>query len=370
VNESHHRSQERFRYIEIGETPQPAQHPEPPQAQETAPPEREAVEPEAVVRPAEISIPKFRPFTEQQARTVLTAWFRSTLARRLFAPGNWAKRARLAAVTNQVGYRVRLLTQYETRSLRYEEGRLGPEPIVSMHTVGDLWSYSLPRPTDFVNRTESHPIRGTDQLVDCGQCHGLGLVRCPRCRGRTVLIETGFEGTVGALPCPACRAAGSVPCERCRGQGQLRRYSVLTVRYFFRDSSLVASASAIPDERLRQVRGQPFVTLRQQQKLRPPPINEPLDEAVRLLQEGRTATPGERILFEQLEAEVFPLAQVSLEDGGREPLAFWVYGEERRPYFPPRWRGAAISWGRVFGALLLALGIVAGSIYGCLRFLR
>ena len=354
---------ERFRYIEIGDTPQPPPTPQaPPPAQAAPPPPQpQAAQPEAPPA-AEISVPEFRPFSEQQARTVLTTWLRATLPRRLLGRHRWVQRAPITRVANQVAYRVRLLTQYQARSLRYQEDRLGPEPIVSTHTVADLWSYSLPRPSDFVNRTASHPLRGTDQLVDCSQCHGLGLVRCPRCIGRGSITDLLLEGG-GITPCPACRGTGSATCEVCRGQGQMRRYAVLVARYSYRDSSLIVSASKVPDDLLRPVRARPFVTLRQQRQLRPPPLNEPLDEAVRLLQQGAASAAGQALLFQQLEAEAFPVAEVSVEVRTGKSLDFFVYGEERRSYFPAPWPRAVISWARVAALAVLGLALVGGAVY-------
>ena len=146
----------------------------------------------------------------------------------------------------------------------------------------------------------------------------------------------------------------------------MRRFAVLVVRFERRDLSLIADNSPIPDERLATVRGEQFFQRRDGRRLQLPQISDPINEGLRLLQERCAPRHDQMLLFQQAEAEAVPLVRARAEVGtGRGE--FWVYGKDRRLFFPPGQALARLDWVRIAGALTVLFGAAALALYWFVR---
>jgi len=309
------------------------------------------------VTPA-VKIPAFAQLGTGEAETLLRRWAASNPLRWLFGKAAWGRNPRVAQTSNQVAYRIRLLSQYESRSLRYDEVRIRREPISSETEIGDLWAYPVEKPTEFVNRTDTYPIPGTDQLVGCRACNGLGLTRCSRCSGTGRVRDSDADLQLAIWNCPACSGDGMSRCETCRGYGQMRRFAVLVVRFETRDTSLVADNSRVPSERLRLTPGEQFFALREPGRVQIPEVVEPVKEGLRLLQERSQPRFDQVLLFQEAQAEAIPIVRARIDAPGGKG-EFWIYGKDRRLFLPPEQRLARIDWLRV--GLLIGVLLAAGA---------
>lgn len=119
----------------------------------------------------------------------------------------------------------RLTTQYESRTVYkfirpYLGKKLVPCTCESMESVKP-WNFDLDEPNDFVDKSDSYDVEGSQWKDTCQTCKGKGDEQCYKCYGKGRMDCPDCQGR-GEWRCGTCDGSGRRTCSSCGGQGNVK----------------------------------------------------------------------------------------------------------------------------------------------------
>lgn len=215
-------------------------------------------------------------------------------------------------------------------------------PVSPEREFADL-EYKLPVPhTAEVRRCGVCAGRGR---VRCGRCNGCGRVTCPTCSGSGRERHNSEEGIYyttcthcggpGRVCCGRCDGSGRVTCGHCDGTGEMTSFIQLTVKFTNNVMDYIMEDTPMPDELVKTVSGTELFarTLPQVKPISNFPVQQINENSARLVEESRTAFPGQRQLKQRHNLRAVPVTSVAYTFK-EESSTFYVYGMERKVYSP------------------------------------
>lgn len=283
-------------------------------------------------------------------------------------------------------YTVKLDTEYEDRNVSRTTVPYPGGPIDDHGMVPRPWDMPAKRPTEFGDRSETHPVPHTETVTMCTGCAGLGRVDCTACRGlgridcsfcqgkgyrerqqpettkdklgnlvtQMVTVTDKCNCAGGRVSCPQCAGNGRKTCGTCAGSGRTKSFDQLTIHFRHVHHKEIFDATEIPDSLIGAAKGEVVVDQRAAQLESAPPVAPEVDSRIAGLV-GKAKAVDEsatRVLFQQLHIERVPVHEVSYRYAG-ESKKLWVYGTDQLVHAP----GAPWLWKRAFG---IVAGVVAG----------
>jgi hypothetical protein len=322
---------------------------------------------------------------EDQAREAINRWSQG-----FFRVRYLGDKIFIDKIVPAYSYTVQLRTQYEERSVAAVSVPYHGQPIDDRGLPPDPWDVQVRRPNDFEERTETLAIPHTDRVslcpkcagvrsIDCGRCHAAGQVTCTHCGGR------GFQDAIqprpaqdaagkpttqmvsvrndcphcfhGQVTCPACSGNGRVTCPSCEGTGHVRTFDQLTVRFHNAIQKEVLDATDLPDELLREKKGDSIFAKRAERIDSTPGLPQQVESSSRtFLQKSQTFDERDTcLLFQDLAVERISIHEVTYTYAGVE-RRLWVYGDGQVHAPDAPWRRDRM-WsiiGGIAAAILLA----------------
>jgi hypothetical protein len=322
---------------------------------------------------------------EDQAREAINRWSQG-----FFRVRYLGDKIFIDKIVPAYSYTVQLRTQYEERSVAPVTVPYHGQPLDDQGMPPDSWDVQVRRTNDFDDRTETLVIPHTDRVslcpkcagvgsIDCDRCHAAGQVTCTHCGGR------GFQDTLqprqaqdaagkpttqmvsvrsdcphcfhGHVTCPACSGNGRVTCPSCEGTGHVRTFDQLTVRFHNATQKEVLDATDLPDELLREQKGDAILTQRAERIDSTPGLPQHVESTSRaLLQKSHTFDQHDtQLLFQDLGVERIQVHEVAYTYAGIE-RRLWVYadGQVHAPDAP--WRRDRLFYivGGIAATIILA----------------
>lgn len=145
----------------------------------------------------------FSKAEESRLRQMFNRWAASVEGYNRPTLGNELK---IVEVWNAPLYRGVLKTQYDARTLNDTFERIGGRTFANTtyFKESDINRWSLyPYPTVFTSHESTHPVSGTEHIVNCHTCGATGKVTCVKCGGKGTIkraIQTKHT-------CPSCKGS-------------------------------------------------------------------------------------------------------------------------------------------------------------------
>jgi len=152
-------------------------------------------------------------------RSVLSAWAETIPHHGI---KNFGEEIDITKVQYSPSVILEVQTQYEKRNVetRTESYRGSGFPPPEYKSTRDVepWEFSLSQPSSFSTETNNYPVKGSETMITCADCDGVGKNTCDVCRGagQETCPSCGGKGT---SKCGTCRGTGKMDCPRCSGSG-------------------------------------------------------------------------------------------------------------------------------------------------------
>ncbi|XP_077985067.1 protein SSUH2 homolog [Glandiceps talaboti] len=200
----------------------------------------------------------------------------------------------------------------------------------------------------------------TAEVLTCHRCHGSGRVTCGRCNGRGRVKCSSCSGSgrkryydsstkthksrscgschgSGKRRCGRCSGSGRVTCPTCHGATKLKWYVQLTVTYKNLTNDHVVEHTDFPNDYIREAEGS-IIFNETQDRVQPivahpdEELNKNSKSLVRY-QENIAETGMLKILKQKHQVRAVPVSEVHWT-WKNKASRYWVYGQERKIYFP------------------------------------
>lgn len=353
--------------------------------------------------------------SKEVARKLLNHWS----SKGFFRARNLGESAKIQNISNLLGFKITLKTQYEYRSVSHEVAPYRGGSIDS-GTSPEICSIDVSTPKDFADQSQRVKLPKSERVAKCDYCKGLGITSCSNCNGKGqtsctfcsgtrmvncflcggVGLRTEYQsrteyvfnsstqqnetryvnepvwvpcyscGGVGRKICGSCGGSGKRTCANCSGSGRLncgtcqgyRRvkiYDVLTVNFQHDEQIKVIHQSNIPDSKLFQASGHILVNedCLSIESLSGLP-QEVTSSALDLISNSKEK--GGKIHFQHLMIQAVDVHQIIYRLGKNTIRSLWVYGREKLIFSmdkPP------LAWVKIILTAILILALIITVIY-------
>ncbi|MBD3273839.1 MAG: hypothetical protein GF372_00930, partial [Candidatus Marinimicrobia bacterium] len=118
---------------------------------------------------------------------------------------------------------LRFSSQYESRLVRQKRRAHAnediPEKTVFSEADIDRWNMSLYSHDGFAEGEHEFTVSGSEEVIQCGTCSGIGNVECGHCEGVGRSVCSSCHGD-GKIRCKSCSGKGKTTCSSCSGNGK------------------------------------------------------------------------------------------------------------------------------------------------------
>lgn len=327
--------------------------------------------------PLERALERARMLDEVSIRQLLDQWSQQR-------PLRLPLLGRLAQISEVKHYNVfffhlRLLIEQRRDAGVTEEPDTNQKPL-PLQREYDRWQIELPSPKEFAHEQgEPLVVPGSERVINCPNCSGLGIIVCPKCKGaRRITIEepdsaqsaTGDQSASSNTPvvrqrvisCPTCDGRGKTPCERCKSIGRLLQRKLMEWSRWPKLDRAQNNLPEVDEDWLHRTCREELVYRKRENRI-PTEWLQITEVKAMIERQQRELDQDSRIVMAELQINFIPLTEIEFDLGNPEqPYRLAIYGFEN--LIPSDWR--FLHWERILfsaGIGLLSFFLVMSLVF-------